>query len=205
MALAAGTRPGSYEILAPLGAGGMGEVYRATDTKLGREVAIKVLPSEVAQDAGRLARFQREATLLAALNHPHIAAIHGLEEDGQSPSWSWSWSMISATTIGYLQPEGYHAAEVNAQFPMPAACTATNLYVETRASQPATGTMVFTIRDDGAPTSVTITMAAEEAAGLKSDRSNTASVAAGSIVSVKVANNASTNSASIRGWSFQCN
>ena len=79
MALSAGTRLGPYEILAPLGAGGMGEVYRATDTKLGRDVAIKVLPPEVARDPERLARFQREATLLAALNHPHIAAIHGLE------------------------------------------------------------------------------------------------------------------------------
>ena len=84
MALSAGTRLGPYEILAPLGAGGMGEVYRATDTKLGRDVAIKVLPAEMASDAGRLERFQREAHLLAALNHPHIAAIHGLEEaDGQ--------------------------------------------------------------------------------------------------------------------------
>jgi serine/threonine protein kinase len=85
MALSAGTRLGPYEILAPLGAGGMGEVYRARDPKLSREVAIKVLPAEVAQDGERLARFQREATLLASLNHPHIAAIYGLEEDGQSP------------------------------------------------------------------------------------------------------------------------
>ena len=68
----------------PPGAGGMREVYRATDTKLGREVAIKTLPSEVTGDAERLARFQREAHLLASLNHPHIAAIYGLEEaDGQ--------------------------------------------------------------------------------------------------------------------------
>ncbi len=85
MALSAGTRLGPYEILAPLGAGGMGEVYRATDTKLGREVAIKVLPSEVTGDAQRLARFQREAHLLASLNHPNIAAIHGLEEADGKP------------------------------------------------------------------------------------------------------------------------
>ena len=86
MALAAGDRLGPYEILAPLGAGGMGEVYRAKDTKLGRDVAIKVLPTEVARAPERLARFRREATLLAALNHPHIAAIHGLEEhDEKSP------------------------------------------------------------------------------------------------------------------------
>ncbi len=71
-----------YRITGKLGAGGMGEVYRATDTRLGREVAIKVLPENFAQDADRLARFQREAQLLASLNHANIAAIHGLEEAG---------------------------------------------------------------------------------------------------------------------------
>ena len=80
MALTAGTRVGSYEILAPLGAGGMGEVYRARDTKLRREVALKVLPDAFATDGERLARFEREAQLLAALNHPNIAAIYGLEQ-----------------------------------------------------------------------------------------------------------------------------
>ena len=80
MLLQAGTRP--YEIVAPIGAGGMGEVYRARDTKLGRDVAIKVLPELFAADAERLARFQREAQLLAALNHPNIAAIYGLDESG---------------------------------------------------------------------------------------------------------------------------
>ncbi|HYN05409.1 MAG TPA: protein kinase [Vicinamibacteria bacterium] len=84
MALAAGHTLAHYRVSAGLGAGGMGEVYRATDTKLGRDVAIKVLPAEVAQDPERLARFRREAQLLASLNHPGIAAIHGLEEaDGQ--------------------------------------------------------------------------------------------------------------------------
>jgi len=72
---------GHYEILEPLGKGGMGEVYRARDTKLDRDVAIKVLPEDFATDQDRLARFEREAKLLAALNHPHIATIHGLEED----------------------------------------------------------------------------------------------------------------------------
>ena len=76
-----GTQLGSYEILSPLGKGGMGEVWRARDTKLGREVAIKTLPEEFAQDEERLARFEREAKLLASLNHPNIAAIYGLEED----------------------------------------------------------------------------------------------------------------------------
>jgi Tol biopolymer transport system component len=77
---APGARLGQYEIVAPLGAGGMGEVYRAVDTRLKRQVAVKVLPASVASDPERLARFQREAEVLASLNHPHIAAIHGLEE-----------------------------------------------------------------------------------------------------------------------------
>src|SRR5271168_372961 len=79
MALTAGTRLGPYEILAPIGAGGMGEVYRAKDTKLKREVALKVLPDSFASDPERMARFQREAEVLAALSHPNIAAIYGVE------------------------------------------------------------------------------------------------------------------------------
>ena len=71
-----------YEITSQLGRGGMGEVYQAKDRKLGRDVAIKVLPEEFARDADRVARFQREAKLLASLNHPNIAAIYGLEESG---------------------------------------------------------------------------------------------------------------------------
>jgi serine/threonine-protein kinase len=82
MALAPGTRVGPYEITALIGAGGMGEVYQASDSKLKRQVAIKVLPEMVAADRDRLARFQREAQVLAALNHPNIAAIYGLEESG---------------------------------------------------------------------------------------------------------------------------
>ena len=82
MTLASGTKLGPYEVLSPLGAGGMGEVYRARDAKLNRDVAIKVLPEAVAEDAERLARFQREAQVLASLNHPHIAAIYGLEKAG---------------------------------------------------------------------------------------------------------------------------
>ena len=78
--LSPGTQLGSYEILALLGAGGMGEVYRARDGKLRREVAIKVLPGVFTSDADRVARFHREALAIAALNHPNIAAIYGLEE-----------------------------------------------------------------------------------------------------------------------------
>ena len=80
MALSIGTRIGSYEIIGTLGAGGMGEVYRARDTRLKRDVALKILPESFATDPDRLARFQREAEVLASLNHPNIAAIHGLEE-----------------------------------------------------------------------------------------------------------------------------
>jgi Tol biopolymer transport system component len=80
MSLAPGTRLGTYEILAPIGAGGMGEVYRARDTTLDREVAIKVLPAAVSQDPERLARFKREAKVLASLNHPNIAQIYGVED-----------------------------------------------------------------------------------------------------------------------------
>ncbi len=100
MALSAGTRLGPYAIVAPLGAGGMGEVYRARDMKLDRDVAIKILPELLAADPERIARFEREAKTLASLNHPHIAAICGFEEangirtlvmelvDGPPRSWS---------------------------------------------------------------------------------------------------------------------
>ena len=80
MPLSAGTRIGVFEVVGVLGAGGMGEVYRARDTRLGREVAIKVLPHGMTSDPDRLARFEREARMLATLNHPHIGAIYGLEE-----------------------------------------------------------------------------------------------------------------------------
>lgn len=84
MTLARSTKVGPYEIIAPLGAGGMGEVYRARDTRLGREVALKVLPEAFARDAERMIRFEREAKVLASLNHPNIAAIYGLEESHSS-------------------------------------------------------------------------------------------------------------------------
>ncbi|HET6372178.1 MAG TPA: serine/threonine-protein kinase, partial [Candidatus Polarisedimenticolia bacterium] len=84
MSLSAGSRIGPYEIVAPLGAGGMGEVYRASDPRLGREVAIKVLPEALALDVERLARFDREARVLAGLSHTGIASIFGVEEVGGS-------------------------------------------------------------------------------------------------------------------------
>ena len=84
MRLSSGTRLGPYEIESPAGAGGMGEVYRARDTKLKREVAIKILPDEFSRDADRVSRFQREAEVLAALNHPSIAAIYDVEEAGET-------------------------------------------------------------------------------------------------------------------------
>src|SRR4051812_23749838 len=82
MSLAPGTRLGAYEIVALLGAGGMGEVYRARDSRLNRDVAIKILPEQFAADPDRLARFQREAQVLASLNHQNIAHIHGVEDAG---------------------------------------------------------------------------------------------------------------------------
>ena len=82
MALKAGTKLGHYEVVSSLGAGGMGEVYRAKDTKLGREVAIKLLLEEVSSDTERLARFEREAKVLASLNHNNIATLYGFESEG---------------------------------------------------------------------------------------------------------------------------
>src|SRR5258708_38095787 len=79
MSMAPGTRLGPYEVIEPIGAGGMGEVYRAKDTKLKREVALKVLPDSFAGDPERMARFQREARLLASLNHPNLGQFFGVE------------------------------------------------------------------------------------------------------------------------------
>ena len=81
LSLSAGVRLGPYEIVSPLGSGGMGDVYRARDTQLGREVWLKVLPDAFSQDPDRLARFKREAQVLASLNHPHIAAIYAVQDE----------------------------------------------------------------------------------------------------------------------------
>src|SRR5579863_10440501 len=85
MALTSGTKLGPYEIVAPLGAGGMGEVYRARDMRLGREVALKILPESFARDADRLRRFEQEARAVAALNHPNILAVFDIGEQNGSP------------------------------------------------------------------------------------------------------------------------
>src|SRR5262252_1563732 len=100
MPLQAGTRLGPYEILSAIGSGGMGEVYRARDSKLGRDVALKVLASSVAADPDRLARFRREAQVLAALNHPNIAAIYGFEDSG--PTHALVMELVEGPTLDQL-------------------------------------------------------------------------------------------------------
>src|SRR5213595_3489612 len=115
MPLTPGTRLGPYEIVSALGAGGMGEVYRATDSNLKRAVAIKVLPALVAGDADRLARFQREAEVLAALNHPHIAAIYGIEDAG--PSAGSGQAAVRALVLELV--EGETLADRIARGPIP--------------------------------------------------------------------------------------
>ena len=100
MMLSPRTKLGPYEIASPLGAGGMGEVFRARDTKLNRDVAIKVLPSAFAQDGERVARFRREAQLLASLNHPNIAAIHGLEESQGVLALALEWLKAKTSPSG---------------------------------------------------------------------------------------------------------
>jgi len=102
MVLAVGDKLGPYEIVAPLGAGGMGEVYRARDSKLDRDVAIKVLPAGVAADPERLARFEREAKTLASLNHPNIAHVHGIEE---APSTSLVQASTRAIVMELVEGE----------------------------------------------------------------------------------------------------
>ena len=84
MSLASGSRIGHYEIVGSLGAGGMGEVYRALDSRLGRHVALKLLPQDLAHDPARIDRFRHEARMVASLNHPHIVTIYSVEQDAAS-------------------------------------------------------------------------------------------------------------------------
>ena len=100
MPLEVGSTLGPYEVLSAIGAGGMGEVYKAHDTKLDRDVALKILPDAFVNDPERLARFQREAKVLASLNHPNIAAIYGLEDEGTPPPWSSNTSKGRRCRIG---------------------------------------------------------------------------------------------------------
>ena len=102
MPLSSGDKVGHYEILSLLGKGGMGEVYRATDTKLDREVAIKVLPLTLARDPDRLARFEREAKVLASLNHPNIAVIYGFEES--SAGKAIAMELVEGTPLNSPHP-----------------------------------------------------------------------------------------------------
>src|SRR6202166_3953323 len=104
MALAAGTKLGPYKIQSPLGAGGMGEVYRATDAKLGRDVALKVLPAEMAHDPERLARFRREAKTLAQLDHPNIVTIYSVE--GCDGVHFLTMQLVEGQPLDRLIPEG---------------------------------------------------------------------------------------------------
>ena len=100
MSLSAGARLGPFEVVAPLGAGGMGEVYRARDLRLGREVALKVLPEELSADSDRLARFEQEARSASALNHPHIVTVYDV---GRSDSVSWiAMELVDGKTLREL-------------------------------------------------------------------------------------------------------
>src|SRR4051794_3565831 len=113
MPLAAGTRLGPYEILSPLGSGGMGDVYRARDTRLDRMVAIKVLPAELASDAQFRARFGQEARVISALDHPHICALYDVgEHDG-----------TAFLVMQYLEGESLAARLVKGKLPLPEALT----------------------------------------------------------------------------------
>ena len=120
MTLQPGSRLGAYEILTLLGRGGMGEVYRAHDTKLGRDIAIKILPDIFALDPERVARFQREAQLLAALNHPNIAAIYGLEEWNPSTNSTGSGQAASQFLVLELVRRDAGAEDGATRRPSPA-------------------------------------------------------------------------------------
>ncbi len=111
MRLASGVRLGAYEIIAPLGAGGMGEVYRAKDLRLGRHVALKVLPAEVAADAGRLARFEREARTVAGLNHPNIVTLFSVEDEAGTRFLTME--LVEGQSLeGHVTPGGLPVARV---------------------------------------------------------------------------------------------
>ena len=115
--LVGGTRLGPYEVLAPLGAGGMGEVYKAKDTRLERVVALKVLPAEFFEDRESIARFEREARMLASLNHPGIAHLYSFEEVSGSPDFSERHLLVmelaDGQTLGGAAAQGAAAARAD--------------------------------------------------------------------------------------------
>jgi serine/threonine protein kinase/Tol biopolymer transport system component len=119
--LKSGTKLGPYEVISALGAGGMGEVYRARDTKLGREVALKVLPEAFASDAERMARFEREAKLLASLNHPNIAAIYGFEDSRATgvPACALIMELVEGQTLAEMISGAGEAKDARARVPAP--------------------------------------------------------------------------------------
>src|SRR5512134_105650 len=104
MSLAPGARINHYEVIAKLGEGGMGEVYRALDTTLGRQVALKVLPSDLAQDPVRIERFRREARTVAALNHPHIVTIYSVEQDPASGAHFLTMELVEGVSLDRQLP-----------------------------------------------------------------------------------------------------
>ncbi len=119
MALTVGSRLGHYDVTALIGEGGMGQVYQATDTKLNRQVALKILPEAFASDPDRLARFQREAQVLASLNHPGIAAIYGIEEAEPSAAEGKSSGQEAVKALVLELVEGPTLADRIAQGPIP--------------------------------------------------------------------------------------
>ena len=131
-------RIGAYEIVSLLGEGGMGAVYRARDTKLNREVALKVLLPDVANDPERLARFRREAQVLASLNHPHIGAIHGLEESNGTIPCSWAASSASAIcrAIGSASSSGIAPRAIRADRSSPSTSSITSALISPASSRP---------------------------------------------------------------------
>ena len=114
MALAPGTRLGAYEILTLLGSGGMGDVYQARDTRLGRDVAVKVLPSELSADPDRLVRFEREAHALAVLNHPNICTVYdvGAVPSTQTGASGYDLSLDGRRFLRAQPVESEHATEI---------------------------------------------------------------------------------------------
>ena len=104
MPLASGSRIGHYEIVAPLGAGGMGEVYRALDSTLGRHVALKLLPQDLARDPARIDRFRREARTVASLNRPHIVTIYSVEQDAETGAHFLTMELVEGASLDRQLP-----------------------------------------------------------------------------------------------------